>query len=176
MDFQTFIQRQSDSVIYVGIDPGAEGAIGFISGTRSAVVDIPTLKVKRGKGKKTTFDYPAIVRLFRPLNEFRELVQVVLEVPPPSMGPKTSAYAQFRLGCAYAMWPLFLIQKGFAIEETQPSVWKREMKLSTDKETSRHIAMKRFPLLPLSLKKHHNRAEAILLAEWLRRKHNGEKV
>jgi crossover junction endodeoxyribonuclease RuvC len=179
-DYDRFVSHVTttapETPIFIGIDPGSEGAVGFVCHRYHTAVDIPTLKVKRGKGKKTVFNYLEIIRLFRPLNTLRERIHVALEVPPPSMGPnKGSAYAQFRLGVAYGIWPLFLLQKGFAAEEVQPGVWKKAMSLSSDKETSRHAAIKMFPYAPLSRKKDHNRAEALLLAEWLRRRHNGGK-
>lgn len=183
MTIQDFFRRQSDTTIYVGIDPGAEAAVGMISGSRACSVPIPTIKVKRGTGKKTTFDYAGIVKLFRFFNDFREITYVALEVPPPNMSlyrggsttSRPSAYGQFRLGIAYGLWPLFLVQKGLSLVEVGPAVWKKHMGLTSDKETSRHTAMKMFPAVNLSLKKDHNRAEALLLAAWLRSKMTGLK-
>lgn len=165
--------------LFIGIDPGAEGAIAFVASMCYAVIDIPTIQVKRSGGKKTEFNKPAIIQLFnilRASHQFRDRTHVILEVPPPSMGPgKGSAYAQFRLGCAYAMWPLFLLSKGYHLTEISPGVWKKAMGLSgADKETSRFKALGMFPKADLQKKKHHNRAEALLLAEYLRRQHQGE--
>jgi crossover junction endodeoxyribonuclease RuvC len=52
-----------------------------------------------------------------------------------------------------------------------PQRWKRDMGLTSDKEDCRLKAISLFPdgYEYLSKKKHHNRAEALLLAEWLRR-------
>jgi hypothetical protein len=52
-----------------------------------------------------------------------------------------------------------------------PQRWKRDMELTSDKEECRMKAISLFPegYEQLSKKKHHNRAEALLLAEWLRR-------
>lgn len=52
-----------------------------------------------------------------------------------------------------------------------PQRWKRDMGLTADKESCRNIANALFPegKKYLDKKKHHNRAEALLLAEWLRR-------
>jgi crossover junction endodeoxyribonuclease RuvC len=160
----------------VAVDPGASGAIAFLCGNFYTVVDIPTLKVSRGKGKKTVFDLPGIVKLFRYkfFIKDRSRVHSIVEVPPPSMGPKSSPYAQFRIGCAYAMWPLFLMSKGYSIEEVSPQKWKKVMGLSgKSKETSRAKAQGMFPKASLSRKKDHDRAEALLLATYLRRTHNG---
>ena len=162
--------------VFVGIDPGSDGAIGLICGHAYAVIDIPKLKVKRGKGKKTVFNLPEIIALFRNLRSFKDRVRCVVEQPPPSMGLRSSAYAQFRLGCAYAMWPLFLMSQGFRVEEVSPHVWKKVIGIGSDKETSRHKALGMFPKAPLARKKDHNRAEALLLAEYHnRRSANGQQ-
>jgi len=158
-----------NKTLFLAIDPGSEGAIGMLSGQNYTVIDIPTLKIKRGKGKKTVFDLPQIVKLFDILDDTVHNHQVVaiVEQPPPSMGKgKGSAYGQFRLGCAYAMWPLFLISRGYSVTEVSPGVWKKKMKISSDKETARYKAQRLFPKAPLSRKRDHNRAEALLLAKY----------
>lgn len=156
--------------IYGAVDPGSEGAIGFVCGRHYVVIDIPTMKVKRGKGKKTAFVLPVILRLFSLLTSYSQRLnnfKFLIEKPPPSMGPgKGSAYGQFVLGVAYAMWPLFLMSKGFEVCEVAPGVWKKRMKIGSDKETSRHKALGLFPKAPLARKKDHNRAEALLLAKF----------
>ena len=65
----------SEELIFVGIDPGSEGAIGFLCGNFACVVDIPTYKTERSGKKldgssktKTLFDHRAIVELFKPFN------------------------------------------------------------------------------------------------------------
>jgi crossover junction endodeoxyribonuclease RuvC len=71
------------------------------------------------------------------------------------------------------MWPLFLASKGSYVEEVVPTVWKKAMGLAgKDKEAARLKACGLFPHAGLSLKKDHNRAEALLLADYLRRRSN----
>jgi crossover junction endodeoxyribonuclease RuvC len=159
--------------VFVGIDPGADGAIGLLCGKRAVAVDIPTIKVKRAGGNKTVFNYSEIVRLFSHLKRVRDRVHVCLEQAQIQVGGKgANAYTAFRVGVAYGIWPLFLAVKGYATEETYPQAWKRKMGLrGTDKEASRHKAIGLFPTADLRLKKHHNRAEALLIAEFHRRNH-----
>jgi hypothetical protein len=79
--------------------------------------------------------------------------------------------------CNWAMWPLFLMSKRYVLLEPRPSVWKKEMKLvGTGKDTSLALAQKLFPKADLRLKKHHDRAEALLLASWARRQYKKENV
>jgi Holliday junction resolvasome RuvABC endonuclease subunit len=50
-----------------------------------------------------------------------------------------------------------------------PQRWKADMGVTADKETSLELARKLWPDAPLSRVKDNNVAEALLLAEWLRR-------
>ncbi len=168
------LEETHHHAIYGGIDPGADGAIGLICGHLRTVLDIPAFKVKRGKNKtKTVFDLPAILSLFdcftNCVGRLPRPVIFCVEEPPPSMGAgKGSAYGQFRLGCAFAMWPLFLMSRGFKVRVVSPSVWKRKMALSPDKRKSLDKARKLFPSPLLKRVMDHNRAESILLAAYCR--------
>jgi hypothetical protein len=48
----------------------------------------------------------------------------------------------------------------------RPGIWKRTLALGKDKEASRLRAMQLYPGADLRLKKHHGRAEALLLASY----------
>ena len=55
------------------------------------------------------------------------------------------------------------------VTKVTPGVWKKHFKLTgTGKEESRLRALELYPELhdQLKLKKHHNRAEALLMARW----------
>lgn len=166
---------QKHNRMIVAIDPGAEGAIGLKYGPLVEVLDIPTIVVARGKGKKTEFNLPAIAGLFTEMDFlFQEwlncTLKCILEQPPVSMGPnKGSAYGQARLMAAHAMWPLFLTVLGIPFEQVAPSAWKKKMHLPSDKETCRSKALGMFPNAPIQRVKDHNRAEALLLAEYYER-------
>jgi len=51
--------------------------------------------------------------------------------------------------------------------DVTPAKWKKHFGLSSEKEQSRAMASKMFPEAALHLKKHHDRAEALLLARYL---------
>lgn len=164
-----FRVRKKDQIVFIGIDPGATGAVAFFSGPHHVVFDIPTLKITRGKKKKTAFNYPAIVRLFRLLSIGTKKAEkvVCLEEPPPSMGPGRH-YAEIMLARAYELWPLFVMSKGWELHTVSPSQWKKDVGLlKKDKDDSRFKAMKLFPKAAITRKKDHNRAEALLLAKYI---------
>lgn len=175
---EDFLFRVNNRRLFIGIDSGASGAVGLVSGDVHCCFDIPAMKVKRGKKNKTVFILTEIVRLFSMLDEkFKpENVHVCLEEAQVGIpGKGNSAYNGFRVGCNYAMWPLFILSRGYSLEEIRPNIWKKAMGLQgKDKETSRYKAMRMFPKAELHLKRHHDRAEALLLAQYLRRVQRGK--
>lgn len=181
-----FVEKISNSadLVFVGIDPGAEGAIGFLCGNHAHYEDIPTFKTERAGKKadgssktKTMFDYQAIAELFVELRPFRNQVRVCVEEAQVQIkGKGANAYTAFRVGVGFGMWPLFLTANGFSTEVVAPRPWKMAMGLGgKDKEYSRMKAASMFPNVKLTRKADHNRAEALLLAEYLRRKTYGAK-
>ena len=173
--------------LYVGIDPGASGAIGFVVSSHSDliryhVMDIPTFKVSRtgktkgGKAKtKTVPDNAAIIAIFKPFEPYADRVRVCLEMGVVQVkGRGASAYNGFRVGCNYGCWPLFLQSLGFRLHVVMPGVWKKEFKLAgKEKEDSRQLALQWFPKADLQNKGHHDRAEALLLSDYGRRVFDG---
>ena len=55
------------------------------------------------------------------------------------------------------------------VEMVLPQVWKKALGLKADKEESLIMARQLFPDALLNLKKHHGKAEALLIAEYARR-------
>lgn len=169
--FIRYAQEHPKRKVFIGIDPGTTGALGFVCGDANHVEDIPTITVKRGKKNRTEADYPACLDLFARSFWKEQVARMycLIEQPPPTMGPG-HAYADVIVNRMYAIWPLFIMEKGFHFEEVAPNEWKKVMGLSPDKENSRKKAQGMFPGASLARKKDHNRAEALLLAEYHRRK------
>lgn len=180
--------------VLIGIDPGNTGAIAFRCAKFYCEIDIPQVATKVKRSRKTTFqqrqatgmksrtvlstltepDLGAICAVFRAFKPVRSRVTVVLEKIPISIGAGRK-YADILINRAYAMWPLFLYSQGLPVLEVRPGVWKAEMGLlHCDKEDSRKLALRLFPLADIKRKKDHNRADAILLTEYLRREMAGE--
>lgn len=188
--FATYAENHETAPIYIGIDPGSTGALAFVCRKRYCVVDIPVLctfvkktrrttyKVRKATGKKTRtligtqrdFDYATICAIFRLFRHMKKRVHILLERIPPTIGPGRK-YAEIMLNRAYMMWPLFLHSKGYDVHQESPGVWKLEMQLlGKDKEASRRKALRLFPDADILRKKDHDRAEALLLSAYLRRK------
>lgn len=159
---------------FAGIDPGADGAVAFRCGERWVfVADIPTIRVRKAKGYKTEFNLPVIAAALAALPAS---VRFAVEEAQIQIAGKASSmtYTAFRVGYAYAIWPAMLTAFGLPFEVVSPRTWKQQMGLTgKDKESSRHKALGMFPKADILRKKDHNRAEAILIAEWYRRRCNG---
>ena len=55
------------------------------------------------------------------------------------------------------------------VTSVRPQVWKKALGVTSDKNTSLALARELFPEAVLDLKKHHGKAEALLIAEYARR-------
>jgi crossover junction endodeoxyribonuclease RuvC len=158
---------QSGGYIYVGIDPGATGAIAFLHPLdlkKSIAIDIPTVRIVTGRktasgapSYRTQTDLCALWDLFVICKPLWESLYVVIEQQQPM--PRDTALT------------------GFTVHDTlRPMVWKRMQGLvKKDKEAARLQAQKLFPGASLKRKKDHNRAEALLIAHAYRNKDNKTK-
>lgn len=174
--------------MYVGIDPGITGAIAFVPTRRKIdpiIVDLPittvqvktTRKGKTVKGNRNEYDVHKIVALLDPLIDFRDRVVIALERGQPYREdtPKTA----FSVGVGFGMWGLYFAAFGLKVHHIMPAVWKRRMGLSGGSENKEHSRAKCRHLYPgahhfVEFVGDHNRAEAMLLAEYQRRLDTGE--
>lgn len=163
--------------LYVGIDPGATGAIAFlhpIDLRKSIAVDIPTVRIatsrKTASGNpsyRTQTDLGALWDIFAACKDIWHKLFVVIEHQQPI--PTDTALTGFTVGKNFGMWPLFLYSHGIVHDTIRPVKWKKSQGLiKQDKEAARLRAQKLFPNASLNRKKDHNRAEALLIAETYR--------
>ena len=148
--------------MYIGIDPGLSGAVAVLAadGALLAVHDTPTLLLHGARGTKQEYDLPGMADLLRPYAG--PGAHVVLEESQAMPGQGTRS--MFTIGLGFGVWLGMLGALGLAHTRIRPHVWKRSLGLSGDKEQARLRAMQLFPTADLRLKKHHGRAEALLLA------------
>jgi len=154
---------------FIGIDPGFTGAVAVLDadGCIVALDDAPAVTVQSGKRKRSEFDRPAMVRLLR----FYEpsLTRVAIEKVTPM--PKQGIASTSRFMAGWGMWLGILACLQLPHELVTPQRWKRAMLAGQPKEkdASRQVAQAMWPDADLHLVKHHGRADALLIAEWLRR-------
>lgn len=168
--FRRFVAANREDVLYVGIDPGMQGAIGLIGKKGVHCLDLPTYKKKTASNASVSmYDLGAIADWFALLKDavLPRDVRVCLEEGQNM--PKDTAKTARSIGYSTGMWPLFLQSHGFPLTMVSPSAWKKKAKLlGQDKEYARNLAISRWPSAELGRKKDHNRAEALFLAEHLR--------
>jgi crossover junction endodeoxyribonuclease RuvC len=84
--------------------------------------------------------------------------------------PKQGVASTFRFGVAVGIIRGVLMANGVSVHYVAPTVWKKHWGLNgKDKEAARALAILRHPKLPgLHLKRHHGRADALLMLEWYR--------
>ena len=156
---------------WVGIDPGFTGALAVIERDSGPIqlYDMPILIL----GKKKELNRPLLLELMYPW--FRGSTIVAIE-RAQSM-PKQGVRSVFNYAQGYGI--LLGMLSAFAVPHfiVPPTEWKKKMLagLPRGKDTARFQAMNLFPSVAeqLNLKKHHGRAEALLLAEYCRLRSGG---
>ncbi len=159
---------------FIGIDPGLTGAIALLDEEGKAQVwDTPT-----GRDKKRNIYLPGQMhaRLYQVIchagspSTFKEAVVYIEKVH--SM-PKQGVASSFNFGQGYGLWIGLVTALGLPIEYVPPQTWMKEMFKGRPigKDASRALAQEKWPYLvdQLSLKKHHGRSDALLIAEYGRR-------
>ena len=152
-------------MLTVGIDPGLTGAVAFLrNGEYVALFDIPT--TLKGSGSvKQEVEPGGLKRMFLERLEGREDVAIALERVSAMPGQGSSSVFSFgdTYGCCRSVASL----TGYPLHLVTPATWKKHFGLGRDKEESRALASRLFPKAELHLKKHADRAEALLIARWL---------
>lgn len=152
-------------MITVGIDPGLTGAVAFLrNGEYYSLFDIPT--TLKGSGSvKQEVEPGGLKRMFLERLEGREDVAIALERVSAMPGQGSSSVFSFgdTYGCCRSVASL----TGYPLHLVTPTTWKKHFGLGRDKEESRALASRLFPGAKLHLKKHADRAEALLMAHWL---------
>lgn len=145
---------------FVGIDPGVSGAVAVID-TMVDVIDIYDFS----SGK-------ALIRLQGLPKESRVVLEKVGAMP------KQGVVSTFTFGTNFGQWIGRLEALGLRFDLVAPGKWKKEMLDSARKKgvdpkaASLDRARRLFPQAAylLTRKKDHNRAEALLMAEYCRRR------
>lgn len=170
--------------IVIGIDPGLTGAVARLgcthlncTGPDYEVWDAPTAK----DGKHT---------VLLPVEMRKILLEAALGIHTPNLEhdllvaldcivfiekvhsmPKQGVASSFNFGQGYGLWLGIIVGLGLRHEQVTPQRWQKEMLagMQGGKDASIIRAQELFPDAPLSRKKDHGRADALLIAEHGRR-------
>lgn len=132
------------------------------NGTLGALADTPTLVLKVQRGTRQVYDVPGMAAMLKPYAALHTHVYIEESQPMPGQGTRS----MFTTGYGYGLWIGILATLRIAYTPIRPGIWKRALALGKDKEASRLRAMQLYPGADLRLKKHHGRAEALLLAAY----------
>jgi crossover junction endodeoxyribonuclease RuvC len=164
--------------VYIGVDPGCPLTVAvYAPGAPSLHIlegEMIAVQVRKGKGKRWENEPVLLAAGLRDLLRRFEGWYVVAAVERAATRPGQGAASQARYIQSEGLALGVLAGLGVYTIRATPSAWKREMRLSADKELSRQRAITELPAYStmFARKKDHNRAEALLLALWLR-KHEG---
>lgn len=153
----------------IGIDPGANGAVAILdnkTGDLVQVFDMPNVEITiGGKNKKRVAPYLLAeeLRLYN-VHGTRAIVENV------SAMPGQGVTSMFAFGHAFGLALGVLAGMGITADLVTPAKWKRDLKVNPGKDGSRLLAMTLWPDQAKEFKrvKDDGRAEAALLAHWLR--------
>ena len=145
---------------YCGIDPGLGGAVAFIRPdakhppNRLAVFDAPLVGGE--------FDGVAFAKLLA--ERLPDMAAIEHAFSRPGQGVAST----FKFGKTFGQ-ALGVIQAlGIPYELVSPSVWKKHFKITPNspKDASRLVCRRLYPGADIPLKRHHGRADAILIAHF----------
>lgn len=156
----------------VGIDPGLTGAVAFISFDAPPLVlgvrDTPSFLLN---GKRREYDVPGLLRMFTSGIGVTHRIDHVF-VEKQGTRPEQGVASVFKIGLGMGLWEGILAAFGIPYTIVPPQVWQREMYQGAvnaeGKERSLLIASRLWPHIEIP-KTRHDRADALLIAEYGRR-------
>lgn len=163
---------------YLGVDPGKTGALALVRGSNVEVYDLPTIKIKVGNKNTTKYDIPALKRILTNIKHDCRKGSIHVVIESLHAMPINGSIANFSLGTSFGMLETAMVFMGFSVEYVPPQRWKKDIGIAagSDKHASRLSASKLFPDHSdlFSRVKDDGRADAALMAVWLRRNMKGQ--
>ena len=147
-------------MIYIGIDPGFSGAWGIVDHHGRYV----------SCGDMHNDGYRIQTRMVTAeLRQGIDMQDCMVIVEQVHAMPKQGVSSTFKFGVAYGAALAIADRVTQSVILVTPAVWKRKMGLTGDKADSLEMARELWPTAPLQRQKDNGRAEALLLAEFLRK-------
>lgn len=168
--------------IFIGIDPGLSGAIAALTDRgHAAVWDMQTILKGTGSVKSEVNAaalYQQLMKLVKPNDLLAEEAteRVIAALERVNSMPGQAASSTFSLGDSFGVARACLACAGIQTTYVTPQTWKKYFGISKDKEEARALAIKRYPTVELHLKKYVDRAEALLIATYMKEIYNAHTV
>ena len=136
--------------MYIGVDPGKTGAVAILDDKGSY---INVLDFGQEGLMSALIDYAPVVK-FAYLEKVHSM-------------PGQGVVSTFSFGENFGWWQGVLGSLGIPYTTIRPQDWMKKYSLQKSSASDKpglEVARKLFPEAPLRLKKHHNRADALLIA------------
>lgn len=146
-------------MVIIGLDPGFSGAWGVIDHHGKYVACGDMLHDER---------HIHASRTYREITDACGKEDRIAVVEFVSSMPGQGVASVFKFGMAYGA-AISICERLGDWRTVPPRVWKKALGLSKDKVESLAMARQLWPEAPLARVKDNGRAEALLIAEWLRR-------
>ncbi len=146
-------------MIFLGFDPGFSGAWGMVDHHGSYVSCGDMI---HNDSHVMTDDIFREISLARANDDMDVVIEYVAAMP------KQGVSSTFKFGMAFGSVIALAERIHAPFQFVTPKVWKKALGLDSDKKRSLALARDLWPEAPLSRMKDNGRAEALLLAEWLR--------
>lgn len=149
----------------IGIDPGLTGAISLVSREEVVVFDTPTCKLRMGRKTKTEYLPLEMAEVLQSLakSDCHVFMEKVHSMPGQGVA------STFNFGKGFGIWIGILAALKIPYSLITPQAWKKKLMCGMpDKDASRIRAQQLYPQAAnyLNLKKHHGRAESLLIAHY----------
>lgn len=163
----------SEKLLLLGVDPGLSGAMAIIDPLTHnpvGIFDMPTHEIK-GKRRLDLYGLAEILREYAPKIRLALIEQV-------ASAPKQGLASTFAFGESFGVIQGIVAALQIPMLTVRPAAWKIAFGLGPDKDQSRQMASRMFPMAAshLSRKMDHNRAEAMLIAAYASNIHSVQKA
>ena len=143
----------------MGFDPGFSGAWGMVN-HRGEYVGCGDM-IHNGKHILTDEVMHEILKA-RMGDDIEVAIELVASMP------KQGVASTFKFGMAFGATIALAERLHCPFHFVTPRIWKKALGLDSDKNRSLALARDLWPEAPISRQKDNGRAEALLIAEWLR--------
>lgn len=177
-------------MIIIGVDPGVRGGIATIapSGIVTAI-PIPTITIQKNGKNRTAYNHTEVGNIFRELGKHDCFAVLEEQQPRPvyykdkrGKEKKQGATSLFSTGCGFCLLKQALVDFEISHEIIPPKEWQKKIGISGGKGNTKtqsiEICKRLFPNLsllptPKSRKDSDGLADAALIAEFARRRYEG---
>lgn len=156
----------------ISIDCGLHGAWSTFNNKQVEVIDTPIQNIfvgrKKNKAGVIVDKYKNIYREQYIINSLKEAKPDIVVLELQNARITDGSVQAYRTGYGYGFYKGILQALEIKFIEVSPQKWKRALKLTSDKELSRKLAIKLFPQFHKELKRvqDEGRAESLLLGHW----------